>query len=76
MDKLLEILQEVNETVDYTKEEHLIDKGILDSLAILALVTEIENEFDIEISPINLVPANFNSMESLMAMINQIKEEQ
>lgn len=76
MEKLLAILKEINETVDYANETKLIDKGILDSLAILDLVTEIENEFDVEISPIDLIPANFNSVHSLMAMINRLKEEQ
>ena len=76
MEELLAILQEINETPDYATETKLIDNGILDSLAILALVTEIENEFDVEVSPVDLIPDNFNSMQSLMDMINRLKEEQ
>ena len=76
MDKLLIILEEINETADFTTATKLIDQGILDSMAILALVSEIENEFDVEISPIDLIPENFNSMAAMMALITKLKDEQ
>ena len=54
----------------------LIDDHILDSFGILSLVSEIEDAFDVEVSPAELVPDNFNSAERLMAMINRLKGEQ
>ena len=54
----------------------LIDDHILDSFGILSLVSEIEDAFDIEVSPAELVAENFNSAESLWKMICRLKEEE
>lgn len=75
MEKLLEILNDIDESIDYTKEEHLIDDGLLDSLAILSLVSEIEEAFDVEVGPANLIPDNFNSAASLWKMIEYLQQE-
>ena len=75
MKLLLSILEEINPGIDYKNETHLIDDNKLDSLSVLSLVAEIEDAFDIEISPTDLIPANFNSAKSLMMMINRLKEE-
>ena len=48
MEKLIEMLEELNPEIDYTTEEHLIDNHLLDSLAILSLIGDIEDEFDDE----------------------------
>lgn len=73
MDKLLEILSEVRPDVDFINETKLIDNGILDSLNIMEIIAEISDEFDIELSPADIVPANFNSAESRWAMIQRLQ---
>lgn len=73
MGKLLEILSEVRPDVDFKNETKLIDNGILDSLNIMEIIAEISDEFDIELSPADIVPANFNSAESLWAMIQRLQ---
>ena len=75
MDKLLEILQDINPDIDYENEKHLIDKRMLDSLSILTLITNICEEFDIEISPKWMRNENFNSVEAMWNMIQAILEE-
>lgn len=73
MDKLIEILNDVRPDVDFKNETKLIDNGILDSLNIMEIIAEISDEFDIELSPADIVPANFNSAESLWAMIQRLQ---
>ncbi len=75
MDKLIEILEELQPDVDYNTCEDLVDGRHLDSLTILSLVSEIEDEFDVEIPTVEIIPANFNSAKSIMALINKLKEE-
>ena len=75
MEKLLEILEEINPNADYENCTTLIKDGILTSFMILNLVSELEDEFDIEISPAELTPANFNSAEALMKMIERLQDE-
>ena len=69
MEELINILEEIVPGVDYENTTTLIDDHILDSFAILSLVSEIEDTFDVEVSPAELIPANFNSAKSLWEMI-------
>ena len=75
MEKLLEILNELHPEIDFENNESLIDDGILDSLDIVSLVTEIYAEFDVTIPAEEIVPENFNSAKALMALITRIDEE-
>lgn len=75
MEKLISILEEIHPGVDYSACTTLIDDHILDSFGILSLVSEIEDEFDVEVGPAELVAENFNSAERLWAMICRLKEE-
>ena len=76
MDRLLEILEDLNPDVDFKNEEQLIDNGLLDSMAILSLVSDLEDEFDVEITPVELVPANFNSAAAMWNMIQRLQDEE
>jgi acyl carrier protein len=76
MEKLIEILEDLQPGVDYENTENLIDGRILNSLTILSLVAEIEDEFDVEIPTVEIVPANFNSVKSMWALIERLKEEE
>ena len=74
MEKLLEILNELHPDVDFTTTVDLVDDGILDSLDIVTLVTEIHAEFDVTIPAEEIVPENFNSAEALMELIEKLDE--
>lgn len=75
MGKLLEILEEIKPGVDYENIDTLINDHYLDSLSILSLISELEDEFDIVIPTVEIIPDNFNSVKSMMALINKLKEE-
>lgn len=75
MEKLLEILENIKPGVDYENIETLIDDHYLDSLSILSLIAEIEDEFDVVIPTIEIIPSNFNSVKSMMNLITKLQEE-
>lgn len=75
MDELMEILEELRPDVDFENEKGLIADGILDSFDIVALVGELNEAFDIEIKPNDLVPDNFNSAEAMLELINKLQDE-
>ena len=75
MEKLYEILEELQPEVDFTTCQNLVDGHYLDSLSILSLVAELEDEFDIVIPTVEIIPANFNSAEDIWAMIVRLQEE-
>lgn len=76
MEKLIEILEELNPDVDYETTENLIDGRFLDSLTILSLVAEIEDEFDVEIPTVEIIPDNFNSAKKIWNLIERLQEEE
>ncbi len=75
MERLIEILEELQPDVDFNTVENLIDGRYLDSLTILSLVAEIEEEFDVEIPTVEIIPSNFNSAKSIWALIEKLKEQ-
>lgn len=75
MEKLIEILNSLHPDVDFENNDSLIDDGILDSLDIVSLVTEINSEFDVTIPAEEIVPENFNSAKALMELITRLDEE-
>ena len=75
MEKLIEILSSIHPDVDFENTVDLIDDGILDSLDIVTIVTEINDVFDVTIPAEEIVPENFNSAEALWALIEKLDEE-
>ena len=75
MEKLLEILNELHPEIDFMTHEELVDDGILDSLDIVTIVTEIYDKFDVAIPAEEVIPENFNSAKALMQLIERIDEE-
>lgn len=75
MEKLLSILNDLHPDVDFAATGDLVDDGILDSLDIVTLVTEIHAEYDVAIPAEEIVPENFNSVEAIMQLIQRLDEE-
>ena len=76
MDKLLEILKEAKPEVDFEKETALIDNKIFDSFDIVQLITQLNEEFDIEIGAEDIVPENFNSAAAIWALVQKLQQKQ
>lgn len=75
MEELLEILEEMKPGVDFKSEQHLIDDKVFDSLAIMALLAKLSDEFDVEITPLMIVPENFQSAQAMWQMIEKLQDE-
>ena len=72
-EELLRILTETCPGVDFERETALIDDGIIDSLDIVTIVSEIMDAFDVEISVEDLQPENFNCVEAILDLIEAHK---
>ena len=51
------------------------DSRVLDSLTVVALVSELEDAFDITIPAVEVVVENFNSVDGLTAMVQRLMED-
>ena len=74
METLLDILNSLHSDVDFRTTTDLVDDGVLDSLDIVTLVTEIHAAFDVTIPAEEIVPENFNSADAMMALIERLDE--
>ncbi len=70
MDKLEEIIKGIRPDIDLTSTT-LVDDEVLDSFDIVSLVSEIIDGFGVELSVEDIVPENFNSVESMMNLIEK-----
>ena len=75
MEELIKILEKTKPGVDFRAEKNLIEDHILSSMEIVMLVGELNDEFDIEITPVDIVPENFASADTIYAMIQRLEEE-
>ena len=74
MEELLGILSTLHPEVDFERAGDLIEDGILDSLDIVTLITEVNNAFDVQIPAEEVVPENFASAEAIWALIQKLDE--
>ena len=75
--KIIEILNEIipdvdNEELENNKE--LVHSGVLNSFSIVMLIGELSDQFDIEISPQEIIYENFDSLDGLTAMVERLSE--
>ena len=72
---IIEILEDIQPEADYETCQTLIDDHILTSLDVLSLVAELEDEFDVTIPTVEIIPSNFNSVDAIAAMVDRLQEE-
>ena len=76
MEKLLEILKRIRPDVDFENETALIDDGILDSFDVVSIISELEYAFDVQIRITELDPDNFNSVEAIWKLVQELQAKQ
>ncbi len=72
MERLLEILNDIKEDIDYENITDLVDGEYLDSFDILQIISELEDEFNISVPASEINPDNFNSVQGLWDMIQRL----
>ncbi|MDO5540999.1 MAG: acyl carrier protein [Eubacteriales bacterium] len=75
MERLMEVLERALPNVDWSTGQDLVDDGIIDSIDVVTLISELTDEYDIEISSDEMEPENFNSAEAILNMIERLMEE-
>lgn len=66
-EQILEILAEVDDRIEEGVD--LIEEGVINSFVIVNIVMELEEAFDIEIDAENVTAENFQSVESILALV-------
>ena len=75
METIIDIIKELKPGVEIKADTRLIDEKILDSLAMISLVAELGDEFDVEITAQDIVPENFATVKAINDMIERLEDE-
>ena len=70
-EQIIEILTEICPGVAFEQETSLIDDGLIDSLDIVAVVTDLMDTFDVQLGVDDLTPENFNSVDAICQLIER-----
>lgn len=70
-----DILSRLHPGVDFETEKELVSGKILDSFDVVRLVGMLSDEFDIAIKAADLIPENFESLDSMAALVDRCIEE-
>ena len=74
MEELMRILGELHPDVDFNTADDLIGDGVLDSLDIVTLITEINSAYDVSIPAEEILPENFRSAKAIYDPITRLDE--
>lgn len=73
--QVIEILDEISPGTDWENQDDLLENHILDSLKIVQLVGALNDEFDISITPVDLIPENFKNAAAVSALVERLSDE-
>ncbi len=68
-EKILEMLENLQPAYDFKSSLNFIEDGLLDSFDIVQLVSDLETEFNISISALDILPENFCSLEAIEKLV-------
>ncbi len=74
MNDVIQILAEIRDDIDFTKEKSLVSDGIFESFEILMCMAAFEEKFGLEFPPEAITPENFESAEAMWNVICKLKE--
>ena len=73
-DEVIEILEMICPDIDVNDEDMNLPED-LDSMDIIALIAELEDKFDIEITMEEKTEENFENIDTLVAMIERLQQK-
>lgn len=70
--KILKLLQDIDEEILEFEGENLFEAGLLDSFLVIDLVGELEDIFDLEIDAKYVLEENFRTKENIIALMKKL----
>lgn len=70
-EKVISILTEINPRISTAVDADLLEAGYIDSFEIVNIVMELEDCFEIDIEPEEILPENFKTIDSIVKLIKK-----
>ncbi len=74
-EKILDILEEHCEEALSYDGDSMMEDGVIDSFTVINVISDLEDEFDIEIDAKYVVAENFRNKEAIIALVQKLLEE-
>jgi acyl carrier protein len=71
MKNIIEILSGIRPEFDFSVSADFIAEGMLDSLDVITLVSDLDKNFGICIEGTDIVPENFSSLPAIRALLGK-----
>ena len=75
MNTIIKIIESIVPGAKVDENTNLLEQHIIDSFAIINLVANIEDEYDVAVSAREIVPENFETPAAILAMIERLEDE-
>lgn len=71
METILNMLMEIRPEHDFKNCDDFIEEGLLDSFDIITLIDMIQEEYNVTIDGLDIVPENFCSVEAIASLVEK-----
>ena len=75
-ESVLNVLEKALPQIDFTASDTLVDDGILDSLSVVMIISELSMEFGVKFDVEQLMPENLNSVDAMVKTLQQLRQLQ
>lgn len=75
MNELIRILEKVNDYIDWENERNIFTDGLIDSMELLEIITDIEEQFKVKMDMDDISSENFDSIDAMMKLIERKRNE-
>lgn len=72
-EEIMAVIKAIKNGSVIEEEDHLIEGGLLSSLELLMLISELEKMYNITIPVEEVLPANFDTVNAILALVNRRK---
>ena len=72
-EQVLAILKEVKPTKNLENVTDIIEGGYIDSFELMSLIASFNEKFGVEIGLEEMIPENFNSVDSMIKMLDRLR---
>ena len=70
-ERVLAVLKAACPEIDFESSNELVDDGVLDSLSLVAIISELSMEFEIIIPFEQILPERFNSIDEITKLVQE-----
>lgn len=69
--KINEILVTIRPEFDFSESDDFIEDGMLDSFDLITLISSLDEEFNVSIYGVDIIPENFKNIDSIESLLKK-----